>query len=168
MSKNKDTADNSEETPVKQKNFMTLKDEWKIDSISNSIFSIRKGEIIRIPTDMKIEESMFNTFFTYEDAIKFTRSQPVEITSNKLTTTETMNSRLRKVMYPNADGTPGKTGWILRDKDIPEELSQPVREILRDLMKIDDEETLAKMLEVEKRCDKRKAVIDEIEKKLKL
>jgi len=151
------------------KKFMAMKYEWPVDSCTNSNFSIKKGEIIRFPGGT-IDENMFATFATYEEASAFVRKQPVEIPSYKITTTETMYSKLRKVNFPNADGSPGKDGWLLRDKDIPEELSPPMttRDILRDIEKLDDEDTLMKMFEIEKRSDKRKTILDKLKEKLKI
>lgn len=147
------------------KKFMAMRYEWPVDSCTNSNFSIKKGEIVLIP-GIPLDESMFATFSTYEDALKFVKKQPVEISSNKITSTATINSKLRRVNFPNDDGSPGKDGYILRDKNIPEEMSQSTRDIISDIGKLDDEDTLAKMLAVEQACDKRKEIIDHLKKKL--
>ncbi len=149
--------------------FMAMRYSWPIDSCANASFSIRKGEIIRIPGGMRVDENMFATFATYEKALAFVRQQPTELPpSERITSTETLNSKLRKVRYLGDDGKTAKEGFIIKDKDIPEELSQNARDVIKDIEKLDDDESLMKMLEVEQRCDKRKAVIEKLKDKLKL
>lgn len=159
----------SEEIQEQAKRFVAIRFEWPVDSISNSLFSIRKGEIILAPEGVSLDPKIYEVFGSYEDALKFVRMQPVEVRSNKVTSTETITSKLRRVNFPNSDGSRGKDGYILRDKDIPEELTQNVRELLKDIDKLEGEDdTLMKMLEVEQRCDKRKQVMDKLKEKLGL
>lgn len=161
----KKTDDFSETSP--EKLFMVMKFFWPIDSITNALFSIKKGEIIKIPAGFKPDENIFETYETYEQALSFVKKMPVEVkTSNQVTTSEMINSKLRRVSFLQDDGT-SKLGFILKDKDIPEELSRNARELIMDINKLDDEETLQKMLEIESRCDKRKAVVDALKAKLK-
>lgn len=152
-----------------KKRFMSIKARYPIGSISNNVINISKGEVQIVPAGFEPPPDVFDVFEDFSEATASAKSAPIEMPGEKIgaTTTETI-SKLRRVFYPAANEEPERQGFILRDKDIPEFLTQPIRIVLRDLDKLDDPETFEKVLGVEEKCDKRKPIIEALEKKLKL
>lgn len=154
---------------TKSVRYMIIKPSHPIERISNSLFAIKKGEVMKVPGGYE-PSATFQVFNDYNEAMSTMHNAPIEMPARSkegITTTKTISSKLRQVKYPATEDEPERIGYMLRDKDIPEFLSHASNDLVSDLKLLDDIDTLQKLLEVEKKCDKRKTVLEELERRLK-
>lgn len=153
--------------------FLVLKPEYPHESASNSLFSVKKGEILECPTGYEPSDS-FQVCETHVAAEQYLKLIGKAIASQQATKAEESSQDkvsahatyplFRKVASIGDD----EPSFQLFSRDIHRFLSQPEEDIIADVHAINlHPNTAERLLEYERKNSARIAIIDIFEKILK-
>ena len=149
--------------------FLVLKPEYPHESASNSLFSVKKGEILECPSGYKPSDS-FQVCETREAAEQYIKLIGKAIVSQKVTKAEeTTDTGAPHPTYPLfrkvASIGDDEPSFQLFNRDIHRFLSQTEAEIIADIHAVNlHRNTAERLLEYERKHFSRKMIIDVLEK----